>query len=116
MFERAPEERCARPWGGQWRLVLFDVPAGQYALHEWKRRYRHDRTFRYLHDSVWITPDPLEVPRQILGPGKINVESRVLKPLRLAAVMACVRLRTFSLVKMLRDCALCARLDFASVP
>ncbi len=28
---RDPEERWARPWDGQWRLALFDVPTGQNA-------------------------------------------------------------------------------------
>ena len=31
---RDPEERWARPWDGQWRLVLFDVPTGQNSQRE----------------------------------------------------------------------------------
>ena len=31
---RDPEERWARSWDGQWRLVLFDLPAGQNAQRE----------------------------------------------------------------------------------
>src|SRR2546430_13628957 len=31
---RDPEERWARRWDGQWRLVLFDVPTGQNAQRE----------------------------------------------------------------------------------
>ena len=31
-----------------------------------------------LQNSVWITPDPLAEERQILGGGKINVESLIL--------------------------------------
>ena len=75
---RDPEERWARPWDGQWRLVLFDVPTGQNAQRERLRRYLRDKGFGYLQNSVWITPDPLEEERHILGGGKINVESLLL--------------------------------------
>ena len=75
---RDPEERWARPWDGQWRLVLFDVPTGQNAQRERLRRYLRDKGFGYLQNSVWITPDALEEEREILGGGKINVESLVL--------------------------------------
>src|SRR2546425_7138758 len=75
---RDPEERWARPWDGQWRLVLFDVPTGQNAQRERLRRYLRDKGFGYLQNSVWISPDPLEGERQILGGGKINVESLIL--------------------------------------
>jgi len=75
---RDPEERWARSWDGQWRLVLFDVPTGQNAHRERLRRYLRDKGFGYLQNSVWITPDPLDQERQILGVGKINVESLVL--------------------------------------
>lgn len=75
---RDPKERWARPWDGQWRLVLFDVPAGQNAQRERLRRYLHDKNFGHLQNSVWITPDPLTEERQILGAGEINVESLLL--------------------------------------
>jgi phenylacetic acid degradation operon negative regulatory protein len=75
---RDPEKQWARPWDGQWRLVLFDVPTGRNAQRERLRRYLRDRGFGYLQNSVWITPDPLEQERQILGDGKINVESLIL--------------------------------------
>jgi len=75
---RDPEERWARRWDGQWRLVLFDVPTGQNAQRERLRRYLRDKGFGYLQNSAWITPDPLEEERQILGGGKINVESLLL--------------------------------------
>ena len=73
-----PVERWARPWDGRWRLVLFDVPTGQNAQRERLRRYLRDKGFGYLQNSVWIKPDPLEEERQILGGGKINVESFLL--------------------------------------
>jgi phenylacetic acid degradation operon negative regulatory protein len=75
---RDPEERWARPWDGQWRLVLFDVPTRQNARRERLRRYLRDNGFGYLQNSVWITPDPLKDERQIIGGGKINVESLIL--------------------------------------
>jgi len=75
---RDPEERWARFWDGKWRLVLFDVPSGQNAQRERLRRYLRDSGFGYLQNSVWLTPDPLDQERQILGAGKINVESLIL--------------------------------------
>ena len=60
------------------RLVLFDVPTGQNTQRERLRRYLRDKGFGYLQNSVWITPDPLTEERQILGGGKINVESLLL--------------------------------------
>ena len=79
---RDPEERWARPWDGQWRLVLFDVPTGQNSQRERLRRYLRDKGFGYLQNSVWIRPDPLTEERQILGGGKINVESLILQETR----------------------------------
>jgi phenylacetic acid degradation operon negative regulatory protein len=75
---RDPEEQWARPWDGQWRLVLFDVPTTQNVQRERLRRYLRDGSFGYLQRSVWITPDPLEAERRVLGGGKINVESLLL--------------------------------------
>lgn len=75
---RDPEALWARQWDGYWRMVLFDVPTGQNAQRERLRRYLRDKGFGYLQNSVWITPDPLEEERQILGGGTINVESLIL--------------------------------------
>ena len=75
---RDPEERWARSWDGQWRMVLFDVPLGQNAQRERLRRYLRDQHFGYLQKSVWISPDPLTEEREILGGGKIHVESLLL--------------------------------------
>ena len=75
---RDPEQRWARSWDGQWRLVIFDVPTGQNAQRERLRRYLRHRGFGYVQNSVWITPDALIEERQILGGGKINVESLLL--------------------------------------
>ncbi len=75
---RDPEQRWGRPWDGQWRMVLYDIPNGQNAQRERLRRYLRNRSFGYLQNSVWITPDPLEEEKQILGDGQINVESLIL--------------------------------------
>jgi phenylacetic acid degradation operon negative regulatory protein len=75
---RDPEQRWSRAWDGQWRMVLFDVPAGQNAQRERLRRYLRSSGFGYLQNSVWIKPDPLNEERLILGGGKINVESLLL--------------------------------------
>jgi phenylacetic acid degradation operon negative regulatory protein len=74
---RDPEERWARPWDGRWRMVLFDVATAQNAQRQRLRRYLRDKGFGYLQNSAWITPDPLEEEREILGGGKINVESLI---------------------------------------
>jgi DNA-binding transcriptional regulator PaaX len=58
--------------------VLFDVPTGQNAQRERLRRYLRDKGFGYLRNSVWISPGPLAQEREILGGGKINVESLIL--------------------------------------
>jgi len=75
---RDPQARWAREWDGRWRLVLFDVPMAQNSHRTRLRRYLRDKSFGYLQNSVWITPDPLEEERRILGGGKINVESFLL--------------------------------------
>ena len=75
---RDPEAQWARPWDGQWRLVLFDVPKGQNAQRERLRRHLRAHGFGFLQNSVWITPDPLTQQRQLLDGGPINVESLLL--------------------------------------
>ena len=75
---RDPQARWAREGDGRWRLVLFDVPTAQNSHRKRLRRYLRDKGFGYLQNSVWISPDSLEEERQILGGGKINVESLIL--------------------------------------
>jgi len=58
-----------------WRV---EVPTGQNAQRERLGRYLRDKGFGYLQNSVWVTPDPLTEEREILGGGKINVESLLL--------------------------------------
>lgn len=75
---RDPEAQWARPWDGQWRIVLFDVPTAQNSQRGRLRRYLHGKGFGYLQNSVWISPDPLAAEREVLRGGKINVESLIL--------------------------------------
>lgn len=75
---RDPQIQWARKWDGRWRLVLFDIPATRNAFHIKLWRYLRNKGFGCLQNSVWVTPDPLEAERQILGGGKINVESLIL--------------------------------------
>ena len=75
---RDPQARWSREWDGRWRLVLFDVPTTQNTQRARLRRYLCDKSFGYLQNSVWITPDSLEEERQVLVGGKINVESLLL--------------------------------------
>jgi phenylacetic acid degradation operon negative regulatory protein len=75
---RDPQAQWSRPWDGQWRLVLFDVPMGQSAHRERLRRYLRGRAFGCLQDSVWITPDPVAGEREVLAGGAVNVESLVI--------------------------------------
>lgn len=75
---RDPQARWSRDWDGRWRLVLFDIPTAQNSHRTRLRRYLRDKAFGYLQNSVWITPDPLEEERKILGGAKINVESLLL--------------------------------------
>jgi phenylacetic acid degradation operon negative regulatory protein len=82
---RDPEEAWARPWDGQWRLVLFDVPTIHNTQREQLRRHLRDKGFGCVQNSVWITPDPLVHEREILGGEKINVESLLLLEARSCA-------------------------------
>ncbi len=54
-----PVKRWSRAWDGQWRMLLFDLPARdrdrRMQLWRWLRANR----FGYLQNSVWISPDPV---------------------------------------------------------
>jgi phenylacetic acid degradation operon negative regulatory protein len=75
---RDPEQRWARYWDGQWRMVLFDVPVEHNSHRRRLWRYLRNNGFGFLQNSVWITPDPLEQERQILASGNVDVESLIL--------------------------------------
>jgi phenylacetic acid degradation operon negative regulatory protein len=58
---RDPEQCWERQWDGQWRIVLFDVPLQKNTQRRRLWRYLRDKGFGYLQNSVWVTPDPLQV-------------------------------------------------------
>ena len=72
---RDPEDQWSRDWDGRWRLVLFDVPMAQHAHRGQLRRYLRGRGFGCLQGSVWITPEPVQGERAILGGGQTNVKT-----------------------------------------
>lgn len=82
---RDPRVQWTRNWDGRWRLVLFDMPAGQNARRERLRRHLRSLAFGCLQGSVWITPDPVHLDRESLFGGKIGVEGLVVLEARPAA-------------------------------
>ena len=72
---RDPEPRWSRPWDGQWRLVLFDLPNEKSKLRNQLRNQLRQRGFGWLQDSVWISPDPLDTGKAQLAGSLVNVES-----------------------------------------
>ena len=56
---RDPESAWNRPWDGQWRLLIFDLPrhASQARVKFW--RWLRASHFGKLQGSVWVTPDPV---------------------------------------------------------
>lgn len=55
-----PVERWKRPWDGQWRLVIFDLPSHEVSLRQRLSRWLHVQRLGYLQNSVWISPDPID--------------------------------------------------------
>jgi phenylacetic acid degradation operon negative regulatory protein len=56
-----PETRWKRPWDGHWRQIIFDLPSRQRALRAELLRWLKANHFGYLQDSLWITPDPVNL-------------------------------------------------------
>ena len=54
-----PLARWERPWDGQWRLLLFDLPSDKRQLRLRLWRWLRAEKFGYLQLSVWLTPDAL---------------------------------------------------------
>jgi phenylacetic acid degradation operon negative regulatory protein len=48
-----------RPWDGQWRMVLFDLPLGSQSVRVHLLRWLRRNRFGFLQNSVWIHPDPV---------------------------------------------------------
>lgn len=59
--EIMPEARWSRSWDGLWRQVIFDIPVRQKAVRARLLYWFRANRFGYLQDSVWITPDPLDL-------------------------------------------------------
>jgi phenylacetic acid degradation operon negative regulatory protein len=74
---RNPEACWKRHWDGRWRLILFDVPEVRSSARNKLRRYLQSRSFGYLQNSVWITPDPVSEERALLAGGSVDVESLI---------------------------------------
>jgi phenylacetic acid degradation operon negative regulatory protein len=75
---RDPEAQWSRPWDGLWRLIVFDVPAGQDMRRERLWRYLRAKAFGRLQYSAWVTPHPLSEESRILKGAEINVQSLIL--------------------------------------
>jgi phenylacetic acid degradation operon negative regulatory protein len=54
-----PPDRWDRPWDGQWRMALFDLPEEQRSLRNALRNELKTARFGCLQGSVWISPDPV---------------------------------------------------------
>jgi len=82
---RDPETRWIRRWDGRWRLVLFDVPESRRSTRDKLRKYLHRHGFGFLQNSVWVTPDPVNLERSLLAGGPVDVESLILLEARQCA-------------------------------
>jgi len=91
---RHPERQWQRPWDGQWRILVFDLPAHQKAIRARLLRWLRQNGFGYLQDSVWIHPDPLVELADALGDFRDDVESCTLLEAR-----CCVGYSNAALVK-----------------
>lgn len=49
-----------KSWDGKWRIISFDIPERYKRLRERLRQKLMMLNFVRLHDSVWITPLPIE--------------------------------------------------------
>lgn len=61
--DRDPEKQWNRSWDGLWRQVIFDIPVRQRSVRARLLYWFRANHFGYLQDSVWISPDPLELTR-----------------------------------------------------
>jgi phenylacetic acid degradation operon negative regulatory protein len=72
---RHPEQQWQRPWDGQWRMLVFDLPANQKRIRARLLRWLRQNGFGYLQDSVWIHPDPVAELVDALKDFRDDVES-----------------------------------------
>jgi DNA-binding transcriptional regulator PaaX len=72
---RDPEACWSQAWDGRWRLVLYDLPAGQGTLRNQVRNRLRALGFGWLQNSVWVSPRPFEGQPAVLVGGAVDVES-----------------------------------------
>jgi len=82
---RDPQARWARPWDGQWRMVIFDLPVHCGRLRQRLLRWLRQNGFGYLQDSVWIHPDPLAEVAVALEDFRDDVEALTVMEARCGA-------------------------------
>ncbi len=82
---RDPESEWARPWDGQWRMVLFDIGEKESGNRDRLRRYLRSRGFGCLQLSVWVSPHPLDTENAALKGVAPDVGSLILLDAKPAA-------------------------------
>jgi phenylacetic acid degradation operon negative regulatory protein len=74
--------RWSRPWDGQWRQLLFDLPQHQQKTRMRLWRWLRQNGFGYLQQSVWICPDPVAEISAALDDFRDDVESLIVMEAR----------------------------------
>jgi len=72
---RDPTAQWGRPWDGNWRFVLFDLPTHRVDLRRQLLRVLRRHHFGYLQKSVWATPDEAGAVRATLGEAKVQPDT-----------------------------------------
>ncbi len=71
----SPDDRWARAWDHQWRMVLFDVAEQDRSTRDRLRHTLRLHRLGYLQGSVWISPDSLEDLRTTMRKMTANPEA-----------------------------------------
>lgn len=74
---RDPVACWSRPWDGQWRLMLYDVPIRRNSHRNRLRNHLRSLGFGVLQGSVWISPDLPDSELEILRGGRTDVSSLI---------------------------------------
>jgi phenylacetic acid degradation operon negative regulatory protein len=77
--------RWNRPWDGQWRQLLFDLPQHQQRARVRLWRWLRQKGFGYLQQSVWVCPDPVDELSEALRDFRDDVESLIVMEARCGA-------------------------------
>lgn len=72
---RDPVSRWSRPWDGQWRLILFDLPVARTDLRQKFWRVLRQHHFGCLQGSVWTSPDTAVELRTVMDRTKVEAEA-----------------------------------------